>query len=197
MANTNAPFGFRETGLIDGVSPNFGMRTGKIAAANTSKIFYGDVLKPLSGGYYDVAAVVPGGEPVGGVAVGFIWFSKSVGYTVYRPYWPGNGDASGDVTVKINANPQQIFEVQALLGPITQASIGKSANINVGAGGQQFGGGLSSFSLDDGTLADSPTLPFKVYGLLGTGSNILTAMPGADPSTPYNIVLVQFNNLVV
>lgn len=197
--NQNAPYGFREIGLIDGSQPNFGIRTGLIASANVNKIFTGDVLKPLGGGYYDVAAVIPGGGPVGGVAVGFFsWFSKSAGMRVWRPFWPGNGDASGDVTVKVNANPGQLFEVQALLGPIGTTKVGQSANFAVGAGGQQYGGGLSSFSLDDGTLAAAnPSNPFKVYQVPGAASsNTLVALPGTDPTQPYNTVYVTFNNLV-
>lgn len=197
--NANAPYGFREIGLLDGYQPNFGIRTGRIASANLNKIFFGDVLKPLAGGYYDVAAVTPGGGPVGGVAVGFFsWYSKSAGQQVWRPYWPGNGDASGDIIVKVNANPGQLFEVQCLLGPIGITKMGQTANFNVGAGGQQFGGGLSSFTLDDGTLSSAnPSNPFKVYSVPGASTtNTLVNLPGSDPTQPYNSVYVTFNNLV-
>jgi hypothetical protein len=194
VANTNAPYGFRYVGLIDGTPPNYGLYTGKIITTNTNKIFAGDVLKPLSGGYFDVATVVGGGSQVGAIAVGFEWISKTIGRRVFQPYWPGNGDANGDVTVKVALQPQSMFQVQCTLGPIAQANVGQNANFNVGAGGNTFSG-ISSFTLDDSTLGAGASLPFRVYRI-GTTDPLYT-MSGFDPTVAYNSVFVVFNNQVM
>src|SRR3954465_10345337 len=99
VANPNAPFGFKRIGRKDGSVPNFGLRTGMIITGNLNKIFTGDVLAPNSSGYLDVASVVGGGAAIGGIAMWFEWISKSQNKTVRQNWWPGNGDASGDVTV--------------------------------------------------------------------------------------------------
>lgn len=200
VANPNSPFGFVLNGNIDGSPPNFGNRNGLIASANTNKIFKGDVLKPLSAGYLDVQSEIGGGEPVGGVAEWFNWNSIAQQKTVRQNWWPGNGDATGDVSIAYDANLTDVFLCQCLLGPITQASVGLNANFNVGSGGRTVGqGNQSSFTLDDGTLGTGPSLPFKVNRLpvqtTGPGGS-LYVLPGQDPTGPYNQVYVTFNNLV-
>src|SRR5260221_7919479 len=197
-ANPNAPFGFKYIGQIDGSPANFGMRMGMVASANLNKIFTGDPLKPLASGYLDVSVVVGGGTAIGGVAMWFEWSSKSQNKTVRQNWWPGNGDASGDVTVAYHTGPASVFEVQCLLGPITQASVGLNGNFNVGAGGQQLGAGnQSSFTLDDGTpLGTGASLPFKIYRLPVFGPlAALYSMAGYDLTSAHNPVLVTIKNL--
>ena len=196
MANPNAPFGFRYIGHRDGVSPNFGNRWGFIAEANTNPTFSGDVLDPITSGFLDVATPTGGGAPVGGVAGWFVWNSKAFGFTIRQNWWPGNGDANGNVSAAYYADVGSIFEVQALLGPITQASVGLNGNFDVGAGGSQAVSGKSSYSLT--AVGAGASLPFKIYGLpnvSGSGGNPIYVLPGYDTTTPYNVVQVTFNSL--
>lgn len=198
MSNPNAPFGFKYIGKRDGDVPNFGMRTGLIASGNTNKIFTGDVLKPDSAGYLDVfTAPVGGGAAIGGVAWMFQWISKSQSKTVIQNWWPGNGDANGDVTVFYHADPDALFQVQCLLGPLTQADVGSNINFNVGSGGQQFGAGnQSSFTADDGNKGSGASLPFKIYNLPVKGPLASQySTPGFDVTSAYNQVYVTINNL--
>lgn len=194
--NPNAPFGFQYIGKRDGDMPNFGVRTGLIASANTHATFTGDVLKPDSGGYLDVfQAAVGGGAPIGGVAAWFKWFSRSQNKTVRQNYWPGNGDAIGDVTCYYHADPDAVFMVQALLGPILQTDVGSNGNFDVGAGGQTVGAGnQSSFSLT--AIGSGASLPFKIYNLPVKGPMApFLSTPGFDATQPYNRVFVTINNL--
>lgn len=195
--NPNSPFGFRYIGKTDATVPNFGMRTGFIPSANTDQIFTGDVLTPNAAGYLDLSAVTGGGAAIGGVAVWFQWMSRAAQATVMRNWWPGSGDAIGDVMVAYQSDPAALFEVQCLLGPITQASVGLNANFNIGSGGRTVGAGnQSSFTLDDGTLGTGASLPFKVYRLPVAGPNAaLYSMSGSDASSAYNRVWVTINNL--
>lgn len=196
--NPNAPFGFKYIGQKDGgSSPNFGVRTGMIASANTNEIFSGDPLKALAAGYLDVSTVVGGGAAIGGVALWFEWFSTSQNKTVRQLWWPGNGDAIGDVTCAYHAHPDSLFEAQCLLGPLTQADVGSNANFNVGSGGQTVGAGnYSSFTLDDGSKGAGASLPFKIYRLPVEGPQAsLYSTSGYDVTQAYNRVWVTINNL--
>ncbi len=201
-ANPNSPFGFREIGLIPGSPPNFGTRKGLIANASTTAMFYGDPLLPQSAGYYGLATVTGNtGAAIGGIAVGFSWFSLTQGKHVWSKYWPGTGvaETNADIEVDICANPHQLFEVQCLLGPIAQASVGSYANFAVGAGGRTFGAGnQSSYSLDDGTInATAGALPFEIYQLPVPGPLAAQyAQAGYDATQPYNRVWVRMANLV-
>lgn len=195
--NQNAPFGFRYATSIDGQTTNYGFYTGQINAANTNRIFQGDVLKPVSGGYFDVQSVTGGGETIGGIAWGFSWLSKAFGCRIWRPYWPGAGDANGPVGVMVINHPEAILEVQCVTGPITQANVGEYANFNVGGGGNTYSG-VSSFMIDDGTLsAVQGNLPFQIYRVFDNESNPILPMPGYDPSNAYNRVWVKFTPQLV
>lgn len=194
MSNPSTPYGFRAIGLLDGFAPTFGIyRAGQINPANGNSIFYGDVLKPLSGGYFDVfTAAVVGGAPVGGVAAGHVvWPSLAQRMTARQQWWPGTPTdvvASGVVGFGAEVNGQTVFQCRssgASGGPVTAAQIGSNVNFVYGAGNRL--NGLSGFALDDSTIGAGASLPFTIYGLVQA--------PESDPTSIYNEVLVVFNNL--
>lgn len=194
--NPNAPFGFRHIRQNDGFAPNYGLRTGMLAMANTDKIFRGDVLAPTANGYFTLA--VPGTAPIGGVVESFEWQSFSQQMTVRRNWWPGNGDALTDIVIYMYSTPQAVFEVQAAQGPIGQADVGKYADWVPGPGGIQIGAGnQSSAMIDDTTLTDTPgTLPFRIYGLpIYTPLIPLYQQSGYNATQPFNRVWVQMADL--
>lgn len=199
VTNPNAPFGFRYIGQRDGQPPNFGLRRGLIASANTNKMFTGDPLKAYASGYLDVFTAAAGTGALSGIALFFEWISIAQQKTVRQNWWPGNGDASGDVAVYYHGDNGAVFEVQAKTGSILEASVGLNADHDKGAGGQQTGfGNFSSFTLDDASLATTATLPYKVYRLPLDSNGPLPAMyrtAGYDPSSVQNRVWVTINNL--
>ncbi len=195
MANSSVAYGFRSVGLIDGSSPNFGVnRQLLINPAAAQKMFYGDVLLPIAGGYFAPFTVeVAGGAPVGGIADGlFAWQSVNARMTLRQNWWPGvAGDvvAGGVLSLSAVTNPQTVFQVRSAGtsgGPVTAAQIGQNVNLFIGTGGNTLNG-LSSMAIDDATIGAGPSLPFKIYGLVGA--------PQSDPTSIYNEVLVIFNNL--
>jgi hypothetical protein len=195
--NPNAPFGFKYVEKTDGNPPNFGLRQGLIASANTDQIFTGTPLTVPTVGYFAKAAVVGGGAPIGGIAWSFQWVSSSQNKTVYQNWWPGNGDAIGDVIVYYHADRDGLYEVQCLLGPIAQASVGSNANF-AGTTGITIGAGNNSTAtLDDTTIGAGASLPFKINRLPQQGPlPVGFPMAGYDPSSAYNRVWVTINNLV-
>lgn len=195
MANPTTGYGFRPIGLIDGASPTFGQYRGAyVNPANTNKIFYGDVMKPLSGGFMDVfTAPVGGGAAVGGIFGNNVnWPSVSARMSLRRQYWPGTPSdvaAGGSVGVSIDVNSMTVFQVRSAGtsgGPVTAAQVGLNANFVVGTGGNTTTG-ISSFMLDDANIGSGASLPFKIIGLVQA--------PQTDPTSVNNEVLVIFNNL--
>lgn len=192
MTNTIAPFGFREFGLTDGSSPNFGMAPGK--CLYTTALFAGDPLI-MSGGYLSAGTSTGNtGAGICGIAFSFSWTSIALGRTTRAQYYPGNDSVgNADVTVHFTNNRSALFTTQvtsaaagtAVGGPLLQASVGKFFNFSTGAGGNTQTG-QSSFGLDYSTANTSgATLPFYVYNLVQA--------PATDPTSAGNIVIVGFN----
>lgn len=192
MANTLAPKGFREYGLVDGQAPNFGIATGKCLAATA--IFYGDPLKYGTAGYLAPATVTGNtGAGVVGIAFSFSWTSIAQGRTVRAQYYPGNDSVNNaDVTVHFTNNADSLFIAQvtsaaagtAVGGPLAQADVGSFFNFATGAGGN-VQTGASSFSIDYSTKnATQGTLPFYLYQLVQA--------PVTDPTSAGNLGIVGF-----
>jgi len=183
MSNTQAPNGFTPIGLLSGGPADFGFTQLKIRSASTQAVYRGDVLSQESGhaGYFTVNA--PGTEVIRGIAIGFGWQSISQGQWVYRPYWPGNGDASGDVTVYAVTNPAAVFQVQGGTTVYTQADIGKLVQSATGSANTATG---FSGAYITGASANTTTYPFRLEAILGA--------PNADPSSAYQTLVVSFNN---
>lgn len=195
MTNPSVGYGFRAVGLVDGSSPNFGIYRGALVnPASAQKMFYGDVLLPISGGFFAPFTVeVGGGAPVGGVAGGlFVWPSLAARMTIRQNWWTGvAGDvvAGGQLGLSVEQNAQTVFQVRSAGtsgGPVTAAQIGSNANFTIGAGGNTLNG-LSSMMLDDATIGAGASLPFKIYAIVQA--------PESDPTSINNEVLVVFNNL--
>jgi hypothetical protein len=188
VPNNNAPFGFRPY-RGNGAAPTYETNVRAIASNNTTAIFQGDAVIPLTTGY--IAQATASTVRVEGIFWGCKYTSTSQKRTVWSNYWPG-ADATGDVEAYVIDSPNMIFEVQSQdvggTSPITFANIGEYINIAVGTGNTATG--LSGMTVDQDTLATTVTLPFRIVGLL-------TAPPGADGTdiaAEFNIVLVAFNN---
>lgn len=188
MANTDAPFGFKQikgTGSV----PTYEMSVRKIASNNSTAIFFGDAVIPLSTGY--IAQATASTVRMEGIFQGCQYLSTSQKRTVWSNYWPGS-DATGDVTAYIVDDPNAQFLVQSSdsggSNPIGFANIGEYINIAVGTG--NTANGISGMSVNYATLNTTVTLPFRIVGLVQSppGAN------GTDITSEYNHVIVAFNN---
>lgn len=188
MANTNAPFGFRQVKGTGSV-PTYEQSVRKIKSDNTTAIFYGDAVIPLTTGY--IGQATAGTVRVEGIFVGCKYLSVSQKRTVWSNFWPG-ADANGDVEAYIIDDPNAQFVVQSSdtsgTAAITFANIGEYINIAVGTGNTATG--ISGMTVDQDTLGTTVTLPFRIVGLVENppGAN------GTDTSSEYNHVIVAFNN---
>ena len=194
MPNTFAPFGFRPVSTSNGPI-NWRMSVRRVAAGNSTAIYRGDAVVPVTGtanGYIQQATA--GAVALAGVFWGCQYLSTSQKRTVWSQYWPGS-DATGDVIAYVVDDPNARFLVQTsgssfqITGSVstfTSSPVGQLAQLNVGAGSsvtQQSG-----MYLD--TVGTTATFPFQIVDMVidPPGSN------GADPTSNYNYVIVGFNN---
>jgi hypothetical protein len=183
MANTNAPFGFRQYSG-NGSAPTYEQVAVTIDKDDTTAIFNGDAVIPLSTGY--IAQATASTVAVAGVFVGCKYLSVSQKRTVWSSYWPGS-DAAADVEAYIVNDPNAKFVVQAGGSNVGFGDINSNIQLNVGTGSTATG--LSGMYVE--TPASTATLPFRIVGLVSSppGAN------GTDTTAAYNHVIVAFNNL--
>lgn len=185
MANTQAPFGFRQfKGL--GSSPTYEQVTMAIASSNGTAIFSGDAVVPVTGsatGYIKQATAST--VALAGIFQGCKYVSVAQKRTVWSNYWPGS-DANGDVEAYVVNDPNAQFLAQAGGANVGFAKIGQNIQLNVGTGSTATG--LSGMYVEN--PATTATLPFRVVAMVTDppGSN------GSDSTSAFNFVVVQFNN---
>lgn len=183
MANTNAPFGFRQA-KGNGSAPTYEQVEMLIASTNTTPIYFGDAVIPLNTGY--IAQATASTVQLAGIFQGCKYLSTSQKRTVWSNYWPG-ADNTGDVTAYVVNDVNSRFIVQAGATAIGIASINANIQLNVGTGNTATG--ISGMFVETPNTTD--TLPFRVVGLV-------TDPPGAngtDIASAYNYVIVAFNNV--
>ncbi len=188
MANTQAPFGFRQYSG-NGSAPTYEQVAVRIAY-NASAIYYGDPVQPDANGYVVVGS--PGTTQVAGVFQGCKYLSVAQKRTVWSNFWPGSDVASGNVVEGYIVNdPNARFLVQAggSATAIGYADINANANFGIGTGNSATG--ISGAYIDQTTLGVTNTLPFRIVGLNvdPPGAN------GTDATSGYNYVVVAFNNV--
>ena len=112
MANTNAPFGFSQYYGGAGGAPTFAQSALRIASSNTTPIYTGDpvmpVTSPSTNGYITQAS--PGTTVISGIFVGCQYLSTSQKRVVWSNYWPGS-DATNDVIAYVINDPAARFVV--------------------------------------------------------------------------------------
>jgi hypothetical protein len=187
MANVSAPFGFVPY-RGNGASPTYELSTRQILSTDTNQIFRGDLVLVVTTGYvaiYTVGSTVR----VEGVFWGCKYTSTSQKRTVWSSYWPGADAVAGSVEAYIYSGPQMQFEVQATgTNGVYFANIGEYIDILNGGGNTATG--ISGMSVASGTLATTVTLPLIVVGLISDPPG----SAGADSVSPFNRVIVGFNN---
>lgn len=190
MANTNAPFGFRQI-KGTGSAPTFELTTMYIASNNATAIFYGDAVVPVTGsatGYIKQATAST--VALAGVFYGCKYLSTSQKRTVWSNYWPGS-DANGDVEAYVCNDPNAQFLVQAGSTNVGFSKVGQNIQLNVGTG--TTANGISGMYVE--SPATTATLPFRVVAIPGAAGSNTTVNPTVpDPTLGYNWVIVQFNN---
>ena len=182
MANTNAPYGFRQY-QGTGSAPTYEQVVMYIASTDTTDVFFGDPVVPLNTGY--ITQATSNSVQIAGIFVGCKYLSVSQKRTVWSNWWPG-ADNNGNVEAYIINDPNAKFVAQFGNVSVAQSYINSGVGFNIGSG--NTASGISGAYL--ATLATDSSMPFKVVALV-------TDPPGANgtESGAYQKAIVAFNNV--
>ena len=186
MANTFAPFGFRQYSGT-GSAPTYEQVPVQIAY-NATNIFYGDPVEPDANGQVIQGDGTTAAAGIAGIFVGCKYLSVAQKRTVWSNYWPGSDVASSNtVEGYIINDPNAKFVVQSDGTGVAQTDVNATAGYAIGTGNTSNGISGAYLANIGPTTA---TLPFRIVGLV-------TDPPGSagTASGAYNWVIVAFNNV--
>ena len=187
MANTNAPFGFRQYSG-NGSAPTYEQVPVQIAY-NATNIFFGDPVEPDANGQIIQGDGTTAAAGIAGIFVGCQYLSVSQKRTIWSNYWPGSDVASTNTVIGYIINdPNARFLVQTGSTGATQSTV--NLNVPYVTGSGNTANGISAATVDVANAAVTATLPFRVVGLV-------TEPPGSagTEAGAYNYVVVAFNNV--
>jgi hypothetical protein len=187
MANTNAPFGFRQYSGT-GSAPTYEQIAVRIVY-NATNIFFGDPVAPDANGY--VVQASSNSVQVAGIFVGCQYLSVAQKRTVWSNYWPGSDVASGNtVTGYIVNDPNAKWVAQSDATGVATTDI--NANIGFAIGTGNTASGISGAYLDTSTINTTNTLPFRIISLI----DFPPGSQGTNSSgQAYDWAVVAFNNV--
>ena len=197
MANTNAPFGFRQYSG-NGSAPTY-EQVPVIIDYNASAIFFGDPVTQQADGSVAQSAstgATPGVLGIAGIFVGCKYLSVSQKRTVWSNYWPGSDVASTNyVEGYIVNDPNARFLAQTdATGLAWPTDINATIGFVIGTG--NTASGISGAYLDSTTLNTATynvNAPFKVVGIY---QPFVAGFPGAYAAgQPYDWAIVGFNDV--
>lgn len=187
MANTQAQFGLQHIGFLSGGAPDYALNSNyAIQSTYVTAILQGTPMIKSAASQYIIPATGTGNlTTIVGIFQG-VDCTPVGGAPSFFNYWPGAQSADGKAHL-IDA-PNALFKVATLLTAVPATAIGQNIGFSTGAGGTTIGAGYATYVVDQSTLTTGATAPFQVYSLYqGIGN-------GSDPTTPYNWVVVAFNN---
>lgn len=188
MANTLAPFGFRQISGT-GSAPTFEQNVG-FCAYNTAAMYSGDPVFQNSDG--SIYPTTPGTGILAGVFAQCKYLSVSQGRTIWRNYW-GAADVASTNTVEVYVinDPNAKFIAQVAGSTSTGlANTDIGANVQFAYGTPNTMSGISGAYIDiNVTPTTTATLPFKVVGLAEPQAI------GGSATGAYNWGIVAINNV--
>jgi len=195
MANTNAPYGFRQY-QGNGSAPTYG-QVAVFVTAGASAIYYGDPVTLQSDGSIARSAstgATPAALGIAGVFQGCKYLSAVMKRTVWSNYYPGGTDPqAGTIEGYIVNDPNARFVAQTDGTGIAASDINSTIGFVIGTG--NTANGLSGAYLDTTTLNTSTYNVYAPFVVVG----VITDPPGSQGTLsngqPYDWAVVAFNNV--
>jgi phage tail sheath gpL-like len=172
-ANVAAPSGFQTLRRADGAVPNYAHRQNIIAPAYATRINYGDPVILFTDGtirLYTAAATT-----IHGIFRGCRYLDPNSLKTEFRRFWPGTAITAGTtVFADVDADPNMTFMAQVAGVALTVSAIGQNMDITAATSGTSTNiTGISTCTLS-GTAANTATLPFRIFGIVGLAGGTAT-----------------------
>ena len=161
----NAPYGLIPINLVGGQVFAGATRQIPIASAYDTNIFFGDVVKLVTGGTLEKDAGTTTATPVG-VFLGCSYTDPTFG-KVFRQYFPADTAAS-DIMAYVCDDPDQLFKVAVVssgvtIGDLARTDVGANVALVQNAGSTATGN--SKVAISD-TSATTATLPIRIIDLV-------------------------------
>jgi hypothetical protein len=161
----NAPYGLIPINLVGGQVFAGATRQIPIASAYDTNIFFGDVVKLVTGGTLEKDAGTSTATPVG-VFLGCSYTDPTFG-KVFRQYYPADTAAS-DIMAYVCDDPDQLFKVAVVssgvtIGDLARTDVGANVALVQNAGSTATGN--SKVAISD-TSATTATLPIRIIDLV-------------------------------
>lgn len=189
MANTFAPFGFRQSSGV-GSAPTY-EQVAAFCAYDTAAMYFGDPIFQNANG--TVYPTTPGAGILAGVFAGCKYLSVSQKRTVWSNYW-GAADVASSNTVEVYVINDPNARFLAQVGGSSSTGLAVTdigANVQFAYGTPSTATGISGAYIDiTVTPTTTNTLPFKVVSLV-------TNPPGSNGTEAgaYNYAIVAINNV--
>ncbi len=186
MASSAYPYGMVPVENLAAGYNTQGFETLNIADGYSTAIYFGDVVKKVTGGTIEKDTGTTSLTPIG-VFVGCRYIN-SIGYVIDSQYWPGI-TTGYTVYAKVVTDPNAVFAIQAD-GALTDGGSNTGSEVNglnaaivQTAGSATFG--KSKNALDGNSCSTTNTLPLRIVGLVEEPNN--------NWSDTYANVLVKWN----
>ena len=175
----DAPYGLRPVKMISG-SPYTGVtRQYRIASAYNTNIFYGDVVKLVTGGTVERDTADAAMTPIG-VFLGCTFTDPGTSQPTFKQYWPASTVAS-DARAYVVDDPNVLFKVAVVSSGTTISSL---AITDIGANLQMVDNTGSTTTGNskiaaNATSATTNTFPLRVVDVVTDTKTSSTAFPEA------------------
>jgi len=195
MANINGAFGLRPIAKMGQNTNSMGVSgytSYEVASDNSTAIYQGSPVIPLSTGYIALVGAAAGGS-VGllGAFMGCKYVSSTTGKPIWSNYWPGSGaDSNHPVEAFVADDPMQLFLIGSDATWTSKATARAAVFANAAFASGTSGStttGMSSATLGVSTINTTNTLNLRIMGWMDDPSN-------ADFSAAGIGAVVRLNN---
>jgi hypothetical protein len=179
MANINGAFGLRPIAKVGQNANSMGVSgytSYEIASDNSTAIYQGSPVIPLSTGYIALVGAAAGGS-VGllGSFQGCKYVSSTTGKPIWSNYWPGSGaDSNHPVEAFVADDPMQLFVIGTDATWTSKATARAAVFANAAFASGTSGStttGMSSATLGVSTINTTNTLNLRIMGWVDDPSN--------------------------
>ena len=178
----DGPYGLKPVKMISGSPYNGVTRQYRIASAYATDIFYGDVVKLVTGGTVERDAADAAMTPIG-VFLGCSFTDPGTSQPTFKQYWPASTVASDARAFVVDAT-DVLFKVAVISSAATTTPIVMAdlAITDIGANVQMVDNtgstvtGNSKIAIDD-TSATTNTFPLRVVDVVTETKTSSTAFP--------------------
>ena len=190
------PYGLKPINLIGGQVFAGATRQMEIASGYATGIFYGDLVKRVTGGTIEKDTGTTTATPCG-VFLGCTFVNSSTGQVQQQQFYPASTSVAAGTKIFafVADDPDTLFQVVSCSSGTTVAAIGIDAigaNIALIQNAGSAATGNSAVAIDEGTQDTTSTLPIRIIDV------VRETATGADAFVEFivkiNATMHQYNN---